>query len=323
MLASCTCRDRETRVSCRSVIGARLVSHSAQSQLDTTEESRGVHMTILVTGATGTIGGAVVPRLVEAGQKVRALTRDASRAEGLHPSTEIAEGDLGDPEGMRRALHGVDRMYLFADSENVEETLTAVEECGVRRLVVLTSPLGNEEDQNGKTYNVVKAAVRARSLDWTFVEPGPFSMNARDWWAAQIQFTGAVNWVYPEAALAPIHEEDIADLIAQALLEDGHIGQAYEISGPEILTQREQVNIIGDVLGRAIPFHDIGQVEARNMMVSHGVPSEIAHWVLEVLAERARVPTHATNPVERFTGRPGRTFAQWVSEHADDFRTPG
>ena len=67
-------------------------------------------MTILVTGATGTIGGAVVPRLVEAGQKVRALTRDASRAEGLHPSAEIAEGDLGDPEGMRRALHGVDRV---------------------------------------------------------------------------------------------------------------------------------------------------------------------------------------------------------------------
>lgn len=279
-------------------------------------------MNILVTGATGTIGRALIPRLVDAGPEVRALTRDTNRVVGLPESVKIVESDLADPEGLRKAFHGVDRMYLFADSENVETTLSAAKDCGVQRLVVLTSPLSEEEDRDGETYNVVKEAVRACGIAWTFLEPGPFAMNARDWWSAQIRFTGEVRWAYPEASLAPVHEEDLADVIALALLEDGHEGRSYEISGPQKLTQREQVGVIGDVLEREIPFRSIGHEEARDMMVAYGVPSDIAQWVLETLAARTRFSDRGTRSVEWITGKPGRTFAQWVHEHADDFRPP-
>ncbi|WP_161631135.1 NAD(P)H-binding protein [Nocardiopsis halophila] len=269
-----------------------------------------------MTGATGTVGGALATQLAETHHEIVALTRDVNRADGLPASVEWAEGDFRDPERLRNALSGVDRMYLFSDAATVHTVVSAAADCGLDRLVVLTSPV------DGTAGNPVKEAVRASGIDWTFVEPGPFAMNARDWWSYPIRHFGAVRWVYPKARIAPVHEADVADVVATVLLEDGHTGREYTISGPESLTQQEQVAVIGEVLGKEIPFQEISPEEGKELLMSHGVPAEIADWVVATLAQHVDAPSVVDDPAERITGRPGRTFAQWVAEHADDFR-PG
>lgn len=274
-------------------------------------------MTILVTGATGTVGGALVRDLIEDGQKVRAMSRDAaSAATRLPADVEIREGSFDDPESLRGVLEGVERMYLFADAETVDTVVAGAREAGVGRIVVLTSA---KDERDGR--NVVAEAVKAADVEWTVVEPGPFAMNARDWWAPSIRARGEVHWVYPEATLNPIHERDVADAARAALVTDDHVGREYYMTGPENLTQIEQVRQIGEALGREIPFHAVPAEQGRAMMVGNGVPAEIAGWVVWILGAAAERPdTDVSRTVTAVTGQPARTFRQWVDDHVDEFR---
>ncbi|CAM3819081.1 NAD(P)H-binding protein [Nocardiopsis rhodophaea] len=280
-------------------------------------------MKILVTGATGTVGRALVDRLLESGQQVRALTRDARNASHrLPPEAEVSEGNFDDPGSLRAALEGVDRMYLFSDAGTVHNVMTAVKEAGLDRMAVLTSAVDSGEIPDSDARNPVKEQVRESGVDWTFLEPGPFAMNARDWWAYPIREFGVVRWVYPESRLASIHEADVADAAAVALLEDDHVGREYTLSGPEALTQAEQVEVIGRVIGRDLVFQEIGEDEAKTMLARHGVPAVICDWLMTTLASLVGAPAEVDDSVERITGRPGRTFEQWVADHADIFRAP-
>lgn len=274
-------------------------------------------MTIFVTGATGTVGGALIRRLLKSGQEVRALSRDArSAARQLPEEVDVREGSFDDPASLREAMRGADRMYLFADAETVDNVVQAAETVGLRRIVALTS---FKDERDGR--NVVAETVKAADVEWTVIEPGPFAMNARDWWSTPIREHGVVRWVYANASLNPIHEDDVAEAAEVALLTDDHIGSEYYLTGPENLTQAEQVRLIGEQLGRTIPYHEITPDEGQRMMVENGVPKQIAHWVIGVLEAAVEAPDRDVSPtVEQITGHPARTFAQWIADHEDEFR---
>jgi len=275
-------------------------------------------MTILVMGATGSVGRRLVDRLVESGQQVRAMTRDASRAEGLPAGVEVRSGDFERPETLPAVFDGVDSAYLFSDPGTARTVLSHAKEAGIRRIAALSSIMADEQD-GAEVRNPVEEAVRDSGLDWTILRPGPFSANARNWWAYPIRAFGMVRWVYPEARLAPIHEEDVAAVAAAALLDDSHTGRRYTLSGPEALTQTEQVRIIGKEIDRNIPFEEISPDEARAMLTGVGVPDEIVGKLIDLLA-RMRETEPAVEPtVEQITGRPARTFAEWVSDNAAAF----
>lgn len=274
-------------------------------------------MTILVTGATGTVGGALARGLLDDGRKVRAMSRDAASAAARLPAdVEVREGSFDDPESLAGVLEGVERMYLFADAETVDGVLAGARAAGVGRVVVLTSA---KDERGGR--NVVAEAVKATGVEWTVIEPGPFAMNARDWWAGSIRARGEVHWVYPNATLNPIHERDVADAARAALVTDDHVGREYYMTGPENLTQAEQVRQIGGALGREIPFHEVPADEGRRMMVENGVPAEIAGWVVWILGAAAEKPDlDVSRTVTQITGQQARTYRQWVEDHIDDFR---
>jgi uncharacterized protein YbjT (DUF2867 family) len=267
-------------------------------------------MRILVTGATGSVGRLVVDHLLAAGATdVRALTINPAKA-ALPVGVEIVEGYLGRPETVPAALEGVDRMYLAPLPRTVREIVALAREAGVRQIVDLAGAEGSQ-------WHVVEEAVEESGIAWTHLDAGAFMSNSTIW-AEQIRATGTVRDAYPTAAYAPIALADIAAVAATVLLEDGHAGKAYPLTGPQTLTRAEQVRLIGSALGRDIPFVELAHEEAVEQL-SKAI-GKYASWYLDGVARLVDQPQRAVQTVEELTGRPGTTFAQWVAEHVDSFR---
>jgi uncharacterized protein YbjT (DUF2867 family) len=156
-------------------------------------------------------------------------------------------------------------------------------------------------------------------MEWTFLRPGMFAANAGYWWASQIRAGDVVRWPYPAAPTAPIHERDIAAVAMRALCEDGHAGAEYVLTGPESLTQAEQVSTIGRVIGRSLRIVEISPDEARTELTTI-MPAPIVNMLLEAWAAAIGQPAFFTSTIADLTGTPARTFLDWATDHAADFR---
>ncbi|MEV4512369.1 NAD(P)H-binding protein [Dactylosporangium sp. NPDC049525] len=275
----------------------------------------------LVIGATGHIGRNVVAGLRARDVAVRALSRAPATA-ALPEGAEPVAGDLTDPETLRGALAGVDRVFLlwpFLSAEGAPAVVDAV--AGQASRVVYVSAMSVRDDlppaANG-VWGQVEAAIRATGLDWTFLRASGFATNTLGW-AAEVRAGGPVRIPYPAAARSLIHERDIADVAVRALTEEGHSRRAYVLTGPAARTQAEQVRILAAVAGTPAQAEEITAQEARAGMLSWADPafadSALAYW-----ASLVDTPEPVTDTVERITGAPARDFEQWAQDHAEDFR---
>lgn len=291
-------------------------------------------MTVLVTGATGNVGGLVVRGLVRAGVPVRAMTR-RRRATGSPGKAQLVYGDLAAPDSLSDALRGADRLFLFPVPETAPEVVERAVDAGIRRIVVLSSgavTAGYDTD----FHLPVEQAVEGSGVEWTHVRPGEFALNKLWLWGPSIRAEGMVRDPSPDAAWYPTHEADIADVAVAALTEDGHAGAAYTFGGPELISHREQVEAISRALGREIRFEAVTPEQARehyraqggfaaenaDMLLGFtdyaGNEADADTWADEVEAARSAVAEPMT--ARQVTGRPGRDFARWARDHADDFR---
>lgn len=281
---------------------------------------------ILVTGATGNIGRHVVAGLLERGATVRAMSRHPpTAAAGLPPGVEVVGGDFADPDSLAAALSGVDAVFLLWPSlspEGAEAVAATIAKQA--RHVVLVSALSVRDDrepaENG-VWGQVEHAVRESGVAWTFLRPGGFATNTLAW-AAAIRTGEDVRIPYANAARSLIHERDIADVAVRALTEDGHEGAAYPLTGPAVLTQAEQVRILGEAAGRPARAVEITADEARPQLAAATGNPAFADAALAYWAGLVDVPEPVTRQVEEITGKPARTFAQWAADHAGDFRPP-
>ncbi|MER5394699.1 NAD(P)H-binding protein [Saccharopolyspora sp. NPDC002686] len=279
-------------------------------------------MTFLVTGATGSVGKHVVSQLRDAGVKVRVLTRNPGAAV-FPPDVEVIGGDLGLPETLEPALAGVERAYLFPH-DGAAAFAEFAKKAGVSRIVALSSASAGDEykfDFNHESHLKhlgVELAVEESGIDCTAIRPGAFASNSL-LWANTIRSGAVVRAPFAAAAQALIHEADIAAVAAAALLEDGHVGAKYTLSGPATITIADQVRTIGAALGREIPFEELSPEQARSELGQH-VPEDVLQLLLGYWAEAVDNPDPVLPTVEQVTGRPPRTFAQWVADHASDFR---
>jgi uncharacterized protein YbjT (DUF2867 family) len=277
-------------------------------------------MTILVTGATGNVGRHLVDRLIHAGARVRALTRNPAAA-SLPDSVEVIQGDLECPETLAPAFENVERMCLFP----VPATATAVAEmakkAGVRRIVTLSSasaPWEAKYHPRGLYFLFVERAVEASGVEWTHVRPVGLMLSTQGW-AETIRAEGVVRAPYGAAAYPHVHEADVAEVAAAALLGDGHAGKKYTVSGPEPITQIEQARAIGAAIGREIRFEELTPEQARKLW-SPFMPEAEIDTELMILGESVDKPQKVWKTFEQVIGHPGRNYAQWAADHANDFR---
>jgi uncharacterized protein YbjT (DUF2867 family) len=277
----------------------------------------------LVTGATGNVGRHVVDQLLAAGAVVRALTRDPAGAR-VSAEVEVVSGDLTRPETVEPALKGVRALFLFPAPGTAGPILQAAKESGVRRVVLLSSSAVEFRSEGADNaivayHKEIEHQVETSGLEWTLVRPCGFAVNTRQW-APQISAGDVVRGPYAEAEMALIHERDIADVATRVLLTDGHGGAKYVLTGPESLTQAEQVRRIGEAVGRPVLYEEVPPDVAREQMIQNQVPAEFADMSLTFQAELVGVPTEISPRVEELTGQPARTFDQWAADHVADFR---
>lgn len=276
---------------------------------------------ILVTGATGNIGSALLRELHTRGAgPLRALTRDASRA-AFPAGIDVAEGDLSVPESLESALKGVRSLFLPSRVGPDADIIAAARRAGLEHVVLVSSITALTHPHLGPAAEnlAVERLLKDSGMAWTILRPTQFASNAL-LWAPSIRAGEAVRAPFADAGLPTIHPADIASVARVALTEPGHRGRAYALTGPEPMPARQQVAAVAAAIGRTVPFTEIGRQEARRWMAGV-VGEEDADAVLDVMGGDANEELLAVrDTVRHVTGEPARPFRQWAAEHADAFR---
>jgi uncharacterized protein YbjT (DUF2867 family) len=285
---------------------------------------------LLVTGATGTIGRPLIDVLVNQGAKVRAVTHNPHAA-GLPAEVEVVEGDLARPDTIVPFLEGVTALFLHPRAVGLAagELLGLARQRGVQRVVALSAtnvddPLDQQPSRyNGDRNKEVEDAALASGLAWVSLRASSFAANTLRTWGAQLRAGGVVRYPYANFAEALIHERDLAEVIAHALHSDDLVarrGRRLELTGPQSLTHEQLVATIGEMLGRPLRYQELPPELARQGMIQQGLPEPFVEALLARYAREVGQPAPVTGEVERILGRPARTYAEWVADHADDFR---
>ncbi|MBO2460754.1 NmrA family NAD(P)-binding protein [Actinomadura violacea] len=273
-------------------------------------------MSILVTGATGTVGRHVVTELLRRGLPVRALTRDPSRA-ALPAGVEVVAGDLAVPDSLTAAFDGATAAHLinfagdgYAPLEDGQAIADLAVKSGVRRVTLL----------GGRAEGELEQALAAADLEWTILTPVEFMANTLQWWAPSVRAEDVVREPFGSRTSSLVHEADIGAVAAAVLADGGYAGESLVITGPERITTTEKVRILGDALGREIRYVELTEDEARAKWAADGLPAPLIDFLIDTLGNPPEVGRTVRGTVERVTGRPARPFAQWARENAEAFR---
>jgi len=282
---------------------------------------------ILVIGGTGNVGRLVVDQLAATGAQVRAMTRNPDAA-GLPPQVEVVRGDLTVPETLDRCLQDIDAVFLVwvAPPAAVSGALERIA-THARRLVFLTAPLKTphpffqQPNPSREVAQRIELLIETSGMAWTFLRAGMFAGNARHFWGPQIRAGDVVRWPHVDAPTAPTDERDLAAIAVRALSEDGHAGAEYIVTGPQSLTQAEQVQTIGRAIGRALRVEEISPDEARSELLPFLGSPAVVNMLLGAWAAAIGQPAFVTSTFAEVTGAPPRTFLEWATDHAAEFRS--
>lgn len=281
--------------------------------------------TILVTGATGRVGGQVVSQLRGTGVTVRALTRNP-KAASFPEDIDVVRGDLSDADTLDVALDGVDSVFLVFPRLQADHAAPAVIKKIAQhaRRIVYLSAAGVPDLQGEHVEGIigshahVERLIKQSGMEWTFLRPSGFATNTL-MWADQIRAGNVVRWFHGRATRSLIHEHDIGAVAVCVLTEEDHGEARYHLTGPGQLTQIEQARAIGEAIGRPVRFEELAPGIARQEFFD-GVPAALVDSILNAHAEMVNQPEPVTSTVQDLTGAPARTFYQWAIDHASEFR---
>jgi uncharacterized protein YbjT (DUF2867 family) len=276
---------------------------------------------VLVAGATGNAGGAVVRALSAAGEQVRALVRAGAEGSQFPAGTEVVVGDLNDPETLRPHLERVSAVFLLSGYERKTETLAAMRDARVERVVLLSSsaaPGGDMGNAVARYHILSEQAVRESGLGWTFLQPNSFMSNTFQW-IPQLRSGDVVRAPFAGVPVATIDPDDLGAVAAAALTSPAHEGRAYRLSGPEPLLPADRVATLAALLGRDLRFEALSDDEARAEMTGAMAP-EYVDAFFSFFADGKLDESEVLPTVQEVTGREPRTFDAWAKDHAEAFR---
>jgi uncharacterized protein YbjT (DUF2867 family) len=276
---------------------------------------------IVVFGATGNVGGAVVRELAAADVEVRALVRDPQRARASLPrGVEAVAGDLGDADTLRPVLAGAEAVFLLSGYRGIDSLAAEMPVAGVERVVLLSSsaaPSGDRSNAVARYHIMSEQAVRDSGAAWTFLRPNSFMTNTFDW-ISQLREGDVVRAPFADAAISTIDPADVAAVAARALSSPGLEGRSLRLSGPEALRPAERVRILGAALGCELRFEAVPDDVARKEM-TESMPNEYVDAFFSFFVDGTIDETTVHPTVHEVLGRNPRSFAEWVNHNLDRF----
>ena len=284
---------------------------------------------ILVTGATGLNGSALIRILSARGVPVRGMTRDATRAAALAalPNVEIVEGDMANPDSLAGALRGVERAMLISSSEPVMQEVQsnfvdAAKKAGVAHVVKLSGIMPERDSafRFARMHGEVELRLEQSGMAFTHLRGGEF-MPAYFRQAPGIAATGTFMLPMADARIASIDVGDLAEVAALALTTGGHEGKTYRLTGPEANSMHDVAEKLSAVTGRPVRYVDVSPEDYKAANLGRGMPPYLAEGLLELYAERRNGKEATVFPdTEMLLGRRPVSFGEFAQRNAAIFR---
>lgn len=266
---------------------------------------------VLVLGATGTTGRRVTSRLQQRDVPFRAASRRAD------PPFEWS-----DPATWPAVLEGAGAVYLCYSpdlavpgaAETVGRLAEAAVASGATRLVLLS---GRGEPGAAAGEEAVRAAAEGAGAEWTVVRSAWFAQNFSESFLLEQVANGTVALPVDQVREPFVDVEDVADVVVAALLEPGHAGRVYEVTGPRLLTFADAVAEVAAATGRDLAYRSVTVAEQDEALTAAGVDDDVAwlmhHLFAEVLDGRN---AHLADGVQQALGRPAGDFRGYAHEAA-------
>ncbi|OIJ88952.1 NmrA family transcriptional regulator [Streptomyces sp. MUSC 14] len=272
---------------------------------------------IVVTGATGNVGRALVAALTEAGETVTAMARHIG-GDAVPPGVRAVSADLGRPESLAPALEGAKSLFLLVAGEDPEGLLHAAAAAGVTKVVLLSSQGVGTRPGTYPQAAAFEAAVAGSGPAFTVLRSGGLASNTLAW-AEPVRRHRTATAPFADVALPFVDPADVAAVAAVTLREDGHTGAIYTLTGPEPLTPRQRAAALAEALGEPVTFTEQSPEEARTQMLAF-MPPAVADATLAILGTPTPQERTPTDDVPRLLGRPAAPFAAWAARNAEAFR---
>jgi uncharacterized protein YbjT (DUF2867 family) len=280
---------------------------------------------ILITGASGNVGREVLKQVAHTGVRVRAAYQSVSKAAAAPSGVDLVTMDYTQPDTLRAALKGVERVFLVAppSSSLVSLERKAVDEIkrsGVKHLVKL-SAMGGRAATFPRQHAESEDYIQSSGLSYTFLRANGFMQNFVNYNAATINTQNAFYGCQGDGNVSHIDIRDIGAVAAKVLTEDGHDGKAYPLTGPSALSNAEIAQILSDDLGREIRYVDLPPAQFKQALLGAG----LKEWDADALIDlqqfyREGGASALTQDVERLLGRKPTSFEQFSRDHRQAFQ---
>ena len=279
---------------------------------------------ILITGASGNVGKEVLKQITQTGVEVRAAFQSVSKAAGAPSGVEIVAVDYNQPETLRTALKAVERVFLVGPPTDQlpaleRKAMEVIVQSGVRQVVKL-SAMGGREAIFPRQHAQSEDYIQSTGVPYTFLRPNGFMQNMVTYNAPTIKTQSAFYGSEGDGRVSHIDIRDVAAVAVKTLTEDGHVGKAYTLTGPEALTNKEIAQILSDELRREIRFINLPTVQLKEALLSAGVPE----WNADALLDLQRLyregkATTVTQDVEQILGHKAISIVQFFRDYRSDF----
>ncbi|AYF74447.1 NAD-dependent epimerase/dehydratase family protein [Nocardia yunnanensis] len=280
---------------------------------------------IVVTGATGNVGSALVRELAEIGEKAVAVSRGEKPVD-LPGAAEHRRADIGDLDGLAAAVAGARALFLLITGPQLvsgpapAQVLETIAAAGVRRVVFLSTQGAATRPGSAAYARTVafEQALAASDLEWTVLRPAGFFSNTFAW-IEPVKAQRMIPAPFGDVGLPQVDPADIAAVAAVALTRDGHAGRTYTVTGPEVVTPRQQAAALESALGEPIRFLELTREQARVNLLRF-MPEPVADHTLDILGTPTPAEQLVSTDVEQVLGRPATDYAQWAARVSPAFR---
>lgn len=280
--------------------------------------------TVLVTGATGNIGSALVPVLISKGVPVRALVRTEAAAPALRAQgAEVVLGDLDDAASLSAAVSGIDQIFLLTWNgptavDHARNLVRAALAAG-RPHIVRLSAHGSEKSRIIRDHRKVEDLVKASGLPYTILRPTYFMQNVM-MAAPSVNSQGVVYMPFGNGKVVTIDVRDVVEAALAVLTSPGHEGRTFVLTGPRAVSYDEIASALSSALNKEVRYVDVPSEAGKKAMLDMGMPEWIADGYIELIEEFANDwGTKVYPDVATLTGHPPRSIEQFAVDFSTVF----